>query len=236
MIETWPVNGINPAVRWFFVIAHFSWLICGSRILCVPRSSTRQPESAAPPRGIYTIMILTSKTGRTIELDERQRADFEEVSKARGENCARAAAFSGLLPGQISPEVMAARQQARAASRAARRQRLERVQVEARRYAAVVESLRQISPEIHKYAATHILNRGRQLLPGHQFRHHPAVRIPTPWRHLHPQERAEAVRTVYRILGKLKKRDRQKLRLLLAPGEFARFLKRANPMVLAELL
>lgn len=181
-------------------------------------------------------MILTSTKGRTIELDERQRGDYEVVSKARGENCARAAAFSGLLPGQITPEVMAARQLARAASRAARRQRLERVQVEARRYAAVAESLRQISPEIHKYAASHILNRSRQLLRGHQFRHHPAVRQPTPWQHLHPHAKAEAVRTVYRILGKLKKRDWQKLRLLLAPGEFSRLLKRANPMVVAELL
>jgi hypothetical protein len=181
-------------------------------------------------------MKLTSKAGREIELDDQHSAEYLNVLAARGESCARSAAFRGTLHGQITREMQAARERAYVWKLIAKKERFRRIEEEFLRYEAFAQGLRQIAPGIHRYAETRIVNCGRKLPPGYVFRDRFRECRPTLWRELERARKRTAMKLLYQVLWKLNANDWEHIRPLVDAKAFGCLLKRSNPDVLGSLL
>ena len=153
-----------------------------------------------------------SKSGRLITLNEAESADYLRLTEEKGEAFARGAAFGRQLPSQITFEVIAGRQRAKAEKRARQRARLLVKKQQFRDYTAVVEGLKHLCPNLGQVALNRIFRRGRRLVPGHGISWSRPAPVSLGWDRRTPKEQLAAMDTVHLLLQKLNANDWRTIR------------------------
>lgn len=180
-------------------------------------------------------MKLMSKAGREIQLSDEQAAEFSSLAQRCGESFARAQAFGGRLASQITPEMAAARAQARAAKRAERCRKRETADQQLQRRMAAFRALEKSLPGLHPHVVTRIFHRGRHIVPRAKFGYWQREPEPALREQLADKARQQAESDVRACLGLLNGNDWRRIRPLISNEHFQVMIRHANSEALAVL-
>lgn len=193
-------------------------------------------------------MKLVAKSGREIELNEEQANEYRQLILLKGEAFAKAAAFDDQLPAQrgnvcpsldktldVVSKMAAIKRQKMRERRKAYRQGVLLDQQMQKKHEHVIEALKQMAPNLHRYSLNRIFKRSKRVFQS-DMSFSLAEARPVDWHWLNGDQQAEAMAKAKELLRILNLNDWLKIKQLNTNQDLQELILYANPIALSGLL